>query len=37
MMIGAFQQKLGSREIPVKYDGESYEEDLGTLEVVDPL
>lgn len=37
MTVGAFQQLLGSREIPVNYDVESYEEDLETLEDVDRL
>ncbi len=32
MKVGAFQQLLGSRDIPVNYDVESYEEDLETLE-----
>jgi predicted HTH domain antitoxin len=31
MKVGAFQQLLGSRDIPVNYDVESYEEDLATL------
>jgi len=31
MKVGAFQQLLGSRDIPVNYDLESYEEDLETL------
>ena len=31
MTVWAFQQLLGSREIPVHYDVEDYEEDLTTL------
>jgi predicted HTH domain antitoxin len=31
MTVWAFQQLLGSREIPVHYDVEEYEEDLATL------
>ena len=31
MTVGAFQQLLGSRGIPVHYDVEDYEEDLATL------
>ena len=31
MNVGAFQQLLASRDIPVNYDVESYEEDLETL------
>lgn len=31
MKVGAFQQFLGSRDISVNYDVESYEEDLETL------
>jgi predicted HTH domain antitoxin len=31
MTVGAFQQLLGSRGIPVHYDVEEYEEDLQTL------
>ena len=31
MTVWAFQQLLGSREIPVHYDIEDYEEDLTTL------
>lgn len=37
MKIGAFQQLLGSRDIPVNYDVESYEEDLETLKEMDRL
>jgi len=31
MTAWAFQQLLGSREVPVHYDVEDYEEDLATL------
>jgi len=31
MTVWAFQQLLGSRDIPVHYDLEDYEEDLATL------
>ncbi len=31
MTVWAFQQILGSREIPVHYDMEDYEEDLATI------
>jgi len=31
MTVGAFQQLLGSRAIPVHYDVEDYEEDLTAL------
>lgn len=31
MTVWAFQQLLGSREIPIHYDVENYEEDLATL------
>jgi len=31
MTVWAFQQLLASREIPVHYDVEDYEEDLATL------
>lgn len=37
MSAGAFQQLLGSREIPVSYDLASYEKDLETLEEMDRL
>ncbi len=32
-----FQQLLGSRGIPIHYDVEDYEQDLATLEELDPL
>jgi predicted HTH domain antitoxin len=35
MSVGAFQQLLGSRDIPVHYDLEDYEEDLATLKELD--
>ena len=31
MTVWAFQQLLGSREIPIHYNVEDYEEDLNTL------
>jgi predicted HTH domain antitoxin len=31
MTVWAFQQLLGSREIPIHYDIEDYEEDIATL------
>jgi predicted HTH domain antitoxin len=31
MTVWAFQQLLGSREIPIHYDVEDYEKDLATL------
>jgi predicted HTH domain antitoxin len=37
MKVGAFQQLLGSRDIPVNYDVESYEEDLETLKEMGQL
>jgi len=35
MNFWAFQQLLGSREIPIHYTNEDYEQDLGTLKDLD--
>ena len=37
MTVWAFQQILGSREIPVHYDVDEYEEDLATLKTLGRL
>lgn len=34
MDVWAFQQLLGSRDIPVHYDVDDYEEDLSTLKIL---
>ena len=36
MTIWAFQQLLASRDIPVHYDVADYEQDMATLEDLDP-
>jgi len=37
MTVWAFQQLLGSREIPVHYDVEDYEQDLAALKALGRL
>ena len=37
LKVGAFQHLLASRDIPVNYDVESYEEDLETLKEIGRL